>query len=419
MNGNGGPIRVVIVENHQLVSESLGLLLDGQRDMQVVGKATSVGEAGALPPHLSPDVVVMDFHLDDGTGHDAALAMRDSFPNARFVFLSRDDSDDARLAAVEAGASAYLHKSSAASEVIASIRKVAQGMSLITPTMIAKLVSKGKDREHMRESLSPREREVLQLIADGVGTRRIAQQLGVSYSTVRTHLRSISAKLGTHSLVNTVVTARELELVRSCAHGRPGSVEERTHPESEQVRVGFQRPQERQAIESAHVVLADDHDRIAPAHDLERLLVAEHLFLGAEHASFRHHLPDDPNHRWSLRQCVGEPALPLRDGLRCCAALEPHHGEEPAVEGAPQVDVCAVAKGIGVPLQLGIGRHQHARLAKSQTVGEERRRQPHAAGVGAVQGGQVPGNRDRAASHVHRVGSRRGGCGLLHEGLKV
>ena len=214
INGNGGPIRIVIVENHQLVSESLRLLLDGQKDMQVVGKATSVGEAGALPRHLSPDVVVMDFHLDDGTGHDAALAMRDSFPNARFVFLSRDDSDDARLAAVEAGASAYLHKSSAASEVIASIRKVAQGMSLITPTMIAKLVSTGKDREHRRESLSPREREVLQLIADGVGTRRIAQQLGVSYSTVRTHLRSISAKLGTHSLVNTVVTARELELVK-------------------------------------------------------------------------------------------------------------------------------------------------------------------------------------------------------------
>ena len=101
-NGNGGPIRVVIVENHQLVSESLGLLLDGQKDMEVVGKATSVAEAGALPRQISPDVVVMDYHLGDGTGHEAALAMRDSFPNVRFVFLSRDESDDARLAAVEA-----------------------------------------------------------------------------------------------------------------------------------------------------------------------------------------------------------------------------------------------------------------------------------------------------------------------------
>ncbi len=204
---------MIIVENHQLVSESLGLLIDGQKDMWVVGRATSVLEAASLPSRLSPDVIVMDFHLDDGTGHDAALAMRQPFPNAGFVFLSRDDSDDARLAAVEAGASAYLHKSSPASEVIAAIRRVAQGASLISPTMIARLVSRGKDREHIRVSLSPREREVLQLLADGVATRQIAQRLGIGYSTVRTHVRSISGKLGTRSMVNTVVTARELELV--------------------------------------------------------------------------------------------------------------------------------------------------------------------------------------------------------------
>ena len=206
-------IRVVIVENHQLVSESLGLLVDGQEDMEVVGKATSVLGAAAIPPHTAPDVVVMDYHLDDGTGHDAALAMRDVFPNVRFVFLSRDDSDDARLAAVEAGASAYLHKSSPGSEVISTIRKVAEGMSLISPAMVARLVSRGRDRAHLRDSLSPREREVVQLMADGVPTREIARRLGISYSTVRTHVRSISAKLGTTSMVKTVVTARELELV--------------------------------------------------------------------------------------------------------------------------------------------------------------------------------------------------------------
>src|SRR5256885_9295528 len=75
-------IRVAIVENHQLVSESLGMLLDGQPDMEVVGKATSVTEAAALPRHLSPDVVGMDFHLDDGTVRDAALAMPQRFTEA-------------------------------------------------------------------------------------------------------------------------------------------------------------------------------------------------------------------------------------------------------------------------------------------------------------------------------------------------
>ena len=210
---SGLPIRVIIVENHQLVSESLGLLLDAQKDMVVVGKATSVAGASVLPLDLGPHVVVMDFHLDDGTGHDAAIAMREIYPNVRFVFLSRDDSDDARLAAVEAGASAYLHKSTRAAEVLRAIRDVAHGASLITPMMVAMLVAKGRDRNHMRASLSPREREVLQFMADGVGSRQIAQQLGVSYSTVRTHVRAISHKLGARTMVNAVVTARELELV--------------------------------------------------------------------------------------------------------------------------------------------------------------------------------------------------------------
>jgi DNA-binding NarL/FixJ family response regulator len=213
MSHNGGPIRVVIVENHQLVSDSLGLLLDGEEDMEVVGAATSVSEAASLPRYLAPDVALMDFHLGDGTGHDAALAMRNLFPKGRFVFLSRDGSDNARLAAVEAGASAYLNKSSAASEVIDTVRKVAHGVSLISPGAIAQLLARGHDREVMRESLSGREREVLQLMADGIGTRKIAHLLGISYSTVRTHIRAISAKLGTRSMVNAVVTARELELV--------------------------------------------------------------------------------------------------------------------------------------------------------------------------------------------------------------
>ena len=211
--GDGRRLRVIIVENHQLVSESLGMLLDAQADMEVVGKASSVHEASVLPRHLAPDVVVMDFHLDDGTGRDAAFAMRDLYPATRFVFLSRDGSDDARLSAVEAGASAYVLKSDAASEMIEAVRKVAHGLSLISPTAVARLVSQGKDRAHMRASLSHRELQVLQLMADGIATREIARQPGINYSTVRSHLRSISGKLGTRSMVNAVVTARKLELV--------------------------------------------------------------------------------------------------------------------------------------------------------------------------------------------------------------
>src|SRR6266576_2092341 len=192
-SGNGSRIRVVIVENHQLVSESLGLLLDAQADMEVVGKAISVHEAAVLPRQLAPDVVVMDFHLDDGTGRDAALLVRQTFPNTRFVFLSRDGSDDARLAAVEAGASAYVLKSDPASSVIEAVRNAARGVSMISPAAIARLVSRGKDRAH--------------------AVVHVLQDLWISYATVRTHIRSISGKLGTHSVVNAVVTARQLELI--------------------------------------------------------------------------------------------------------------------------------------------------------------------------------------------------------------
>jgi DNA-binding NarL/FixJ family response regulator len=212
-HGSSRHIRVAIVENHQLVADSLALLLDAQANVEVVGKARTVAEVASMSKVLAPDVAVLDFHLDDGTGRDAALLLRGLFPNVRFVFLSRDGSDRAMLAAIEVGASAYLLKSGPASEVIDAVRKVAEGQSLISPATIARLVSSGSEREQMRHSLSHREIEVLQLMADGVPTREISRRLGISYSTVRSHVRSISSKLGTRSMVSTVVTARELELI--------------------------------------------------------------------------------------------------------------------------------------------------------------------------------------------------------------
>jgi DNA-binding NarL/FixJ family response regulator len=206
-------IRVAIVENHKLVSESLGLLLDGQPDIEVTGYAGSVNEAAALPPSVSPDVIIVDFHLPDGTGRDAVLSIRQSHPKAKFVFLSRDGSDEAVLAAMQAGASAFVHKSRAALEVIETIRKVAAGQSLIDPSTVSAILNRSRDREAKRESLTARELEVLQLMAAGTSSRKIAAKLGISYTTVRTHIRAIDAKLGAHSKIESVVTARELALV--------------------------------------------------------------------------------------------------------------------------------------------------------------------------------------------------------------
>jgi len=178
-----------------------------------VAQVSSVNGAANLPNHIDPDVVMMDFHLGDGTGRDAALAMRQVHPRARFIFLSRDMNDVAQLAAIEVGASAYISKSAPAADVIAAVRRVAAGESLITAAQIAGTLRRSRNQTEIRHSLSLRERDVLQLMSDGISTRGIAQRLGIGYSTVRSHIRSINAKLGAHTMLSAVVAARELELV--------------------------------------------------------------------------------------------------------------------------------------------------------------------------------------------------------------
>ncbi len=207
------PLRIVIVDDHQLVSDGLGMLLGSQPDFEVAGFANAVADVAALTLATDPDVVVMDFHLRDGTGLDAAVAIRKVQPNARFVFLSRDDSDSAWLAAIEAGAGAFIHKSRAATDVIEAVRQVGNGASLIPPSMISSLLSRNRETEVRRESLSGREREVLQLMAEGWSSREIAEKLGISYATVRTHIRSVDTKLGAHSKIEAVVTAREMNII--------------------------------------------------------------------------------------------------------------------------------------------------------------------------------------------------------------
>jgi two-component system response regulator DevR len=206
-------IRVLIVEDHQIVADGLTALLNDQKDMTVVGNVASVAESAPAAAELSPDVVLVDFRLNDGTGADAAAAIKRVNPTAKHIFLTREDSDVARFAALESGASGFIHKSKAASEVVDAIRKVAGGATLITPSSIASLLNRRRESESQRESLTTREKEVLRLMAEGLPSREIASQLGISYATVRTHIRSLGAKLGVHSKLQAIVKARELALI--------------------------------------------------------------------------------------------------------------------------------------------------------------------------------------------------------------
>lgn len=205
--------RVLIVEDHQVVADGLAALINDQHDMTVIGQAASVAEAITRSTELRPDVVLMDFRLTDGTGVDAGLAIRRLRPETKMIFLTREDSDAARFAALEAGASAFIHKSRAASEVVDAIRVVAGGGSLFTPRIISTLLNRRRETDTQLERLTPREKEVLRLMAEGAGSRDIASRLGISYTTVRTHIRSLGSKLGVHSKLEAIVKARELALV--------------------------------------------------------------------------------------------------------------------------------------------------------------------------------------------------------------
>ena len=205
--------RVLVVEDHQVVAQGLAALINDQKDMTVVGKAGSVAESIQRASELQPDVVLMDFRLTDGTGADAGAGIRRARPDTRLIFLTREDTDVARFAALEAGASAFIHKSRAAQEVVDAIRTVSQGGTLFTPRSIASLLNKRREIESQLERLTGREKEVLRLMAEGTSSRDIASRLGISYTTVPTHIRSLGSKLGVHSKLEAIVKARELALV--------------------------------------------------------------------------------------------------------------------------------------------------------------------------------------------------------------
>jgi DNA-binding NarL/FixJ family response regulator len=196
-----------------VVAEGLAALINEQSDLTVIGTVGSVAETVQAASDLDPDVVLLDFRLPDGTGPDAAAAIRGVRPAAKMIFLTREDSDAARFAAVQSGASAFLHKSRAAAEVVAAIRDVARGKMLITPRTIATLLAKRRSAEAQLERLTPREKEVLRLMAEGFPSRSIASKLGISYTTVRTHIRGLGSKLAVHSKLEAIVKARELGLI--------------------------------------------------------------------------------------------------------------------------------------------------------------------------------------------------------------
>jgi two-component system, NarL family, nitrate/nitrite response regulator NarL len=214
------PIRVLLVEDHQLVAEGIQALLDREGDIKVIGIAGTVKDAVAMSAADSPDVVVMDYRLPDGTGAQAGESIRTLHPHPSLVFVSGDESEDALLLAVQAGASVFLPKSRASTDVVTAVRKAADGEMMIPATQLADLLVRARERSHeeaerirLRSEFTPREREVLLLMAEGLDNKTIGRELGLRVTTIRSYVQDILEKLDAHSKLEAVATAARHDLL--------------------------------------------------------------------------------------------------------------------------------------------------------------------------------------------------------------
>jgi DNA-binding NarL/FixJ family response regulator len=193
-------VRVLIVDDHEVLASSLAQVLDTEPDLKSVGVAGSLERAKAMIPTVAPDVLLLDHRLPDGDGVAAIGELRALRRSMRIVVLTASGADHVLLAAMEAGAVGFLSKSRGLEEVTAAIRAAVAGESVISPELLARLLPKlNRSGAAHRDELTEREREVLALVAAGLTNAAIAERLHLSVHTVRNHVTNLSLKLGAHS----------------------------------------------------------------------------------------------------------------------------------------------------------------------------------------------------------------------------
>ncbi len=194
-----GPIRVFLLDDHELVRRGLTDLLSSVGDIEVVGEAATADEALRRIPACKPDVAILDARLPDGNGIDVCRSIRSSLPATQCLILTSFDDDDALFAAVMAGASGYLLKEIRGNSLVDAIHRVAAGQTLIDPSMTAKLMQRLRApaaAPRPVDQLTAREREILDLIAEGRTNRQIAETLFLAEKTIKNYVSSLLAKLG-------------------------------------------------------------------------------------------------------------------------------------------------------------------------------------------------------------------------------
>ena len=208
-----GRIQVFIVDDHDVVREGLMTLLATDPTIEVVGSAGTAGEASKAIVELEPDVAIVDVRLPDGTGIDVARYVRNAVPTVRCVMFTAYSDEDAFLRSVIAGAVGYLPKGAGAIEVVDAVRRAAAGESLIDPDMLDRLRKRelpGEVFQGLLDQLTPHERRILHLVAQGMTNREIAGELHLAEKTVRNYVSSILGKIGARNRTQLAVYVAQL-----------------------------------------------------------------------------------------------------------------------------------------------------------------------------------------------------------------
>jgi two-component system, NarL family, response regulator DevR len=193
-----GPTRVFLLDDHEVVRRGLTDLVNATADLVVVGEAGTADEALRRIPAAKPDVAILDARLPDGTGIDVCREIRSSWPETRCLILTSYDDDEALFAAVMAGASGYLLKQIRGSSLTDAIRQVAAGRSLLDTAVTGKLLERFRNpssADPRLAGLTERERDILDLIADGLTNRQIAEHLFLAEKTVKNYVSGLLTKL--------------------------------------------------------------------------------------------------------------------------------------------------------------------------------------------------------------------------------
>ncbi len=217
-------INVFLLDDHEIVRRGVRELLEAEADIVVVGEASTADEAIQRIPAVQPDVAVLDVRLPDGNGVEVCREVRSRMPNLACVMLTSFSDDDALFEAIMAGAAGYVLKQIRGNELVSAIRRVASGESLLDPAVTAKVLHRLRhpsDDDERLAKLSPQERRILDLIAEGATNRQIGNTMHLAEKTVKNYVSNLLTKLGMSRRTEAAVFAVKASIGRDSTTHRP------------------------------------------------------------------------------------------------------------------------------------------------------------------------------------------------------